>query len=87
LGHGLINCTDNIIWGLDFDQEDWFLKFWRSSKLTSIENSSGSWDDLTTTSVDSISMEGYIMDVESVTSHVFITQNTFFGSPLESSFD
>jgi len=87
LGHGLIDGTNNIIWSLNFYQEDWLLKFWLSSKFASINNSSGSWDDLTTTSVDSISMEGYIMNVESVTSHVLITQSTFFGCPLESSFN
>ena len=36
--------------------------------------------------MDSIGMKGYIMDVESDTSHVFIAHSTFFGSPLECSF-
>jgi len=87
LGHCLIDGTNNIIWGLDLDQEDWLLESWSGSKLTSIKASSGSWDDLTTTSVDSVSMEGYIMDIESDTSHVLIAHSTFLGCPLESSFN
>jgi len=40
---------------------------------------------LTSTSMDGISVKGDIMDVVSATSHVLIAQNTFSGSPLESS--
>mgnify|MGYP006952535232 CR=1 FL=1 len=86
LGEGLIDSTDGIIRGLDFDQEDWLLENWESSELASIKASSGSWDDLTTTSVDSISVESDIIDVESDTSHVLVTKDTFLGGPLESSF-
>lgn len=86
LGHCLIDWSNNIIWSLDFYQEDWFLKSWLSCKLTSVKDSSSSWDDLTTSSMDSISMESNIMDVKSATSHIFVTHGTFFGSPLESSF-
>jgi len=87
LGQGLIDWTNSIIWGLDLNQEDWLLESWGSSELRSVHNSSASWDDLTTTSMDSISMEGNIMDVESNTSHVLIGHNTLLGGPLESSFD
>jgi hypothetical protein len=71
---------------LDLNQEDWLLECWTSSELTSVEASSGSWDDLTTTSVDCISVESDIMDVESDSSHVFVGHDTFFGGPLEGSF-
>jgi len=37
--------------------------------------------------MDSISMEGGIMDVESASSHVLFGHNTFFGGPLEGGFD
>jgi len=87
LSKGLIDTTHSIIRGLNFTQEDWFLESWLSSVLGSIEDSSGSWDDLTTTSVDSISMEGNIHNVESDTSHVFFSHNGFFGGPLEGSFE
>jgi hypothetical protein len=33
--------------------------------------------------VDSVGVEGNILDVEADTSHVFVSQSTFFGGPLE----
>jgi len=86
LGEALIDTTDGILRGLDFTKEDRFLELGLSSELRSVEDSSGSRDDLTTTSMDSISMKGNIMDVETDTSHVLFGHNTFFGGPLEGSF-
>ena len=86
LGHGLIDGTDAVIWGLDLAEEDWLLEFWCSGELGSVHDSSGGWHDLTSTSVNGISVEGSIMEVVSDTSHVLVTQNTFFGGPLESRF-
>lgn len=54
--------------------------------MSSIVNSSGSWDDLTTTSVDSVGVKGNVHNVESDTSHVFFSHDGFFGGPLEGSF-
>jgi len=87
LGESLINATNDIIWGLDLAQEDWLLESWRSSQLASIDDSSGSWDDLTTTSVDGISVKGHVMDIESATSHVLVAHGALSGSPLEGTFD
>merc|ERR1712139_730470 len=84
LGKSLVNSTDNIIWSLDFTEEDWFLETWLGGKLTSIEYSSGSWDDLTSTSVDSIGVKGDIMDINSDTSHVFVAHSSLSGGPLPS---
>jgi len=81
-GHGLINGTNAVIWGLDLAEEDWFLEFWSSGKLGSEHDSSGGWDDLTTTSMDSIGMEGDIMEVESATSQVLVANSTFSVSPV-----
>jgi len=71
---------------LDFDEEDRLLEFRGGCEDGSVEDSSGGGDDLTTTSVDSISMEGNILDVEAATSHVLFSEDTFFGGPLEGSF-
>jgi len=84
LGKSLIDWSDNIIWGLDLNQEDWLLEFWDGGKFASIDDSSASWEDLTSTSMDGISVKGDIVDVISASSHVLIAQNTFSGSPLES---
>jgi len=84
LGKSLIDWSDDIIWGLDLNQEDWLLEFWNGGKFASIDDSSASWEDLTSTSMDGISVKGDIVDVISASSHVLIAQNTFSGSPLES---
>jgi len=86
LGKGLVDWSYTVIWGLDLTKEDWLLECWSRTELTSVEYSSGGWDDLTSTSMDSIGMESNIVDVESASSHVLVTHNTFLGGPLEGSF-
>jgi len=83
LGHGLIDGTDAVIWGLDLAEEDWLLEFWTGGELGSVHDSSGGWHDLTSTSVDGIGVEGGVMEVVSDTSHVLVAHGTFFGGPLE----
>jgi len=85
LGKSLINWSNNIIWGLDLNQEDWLLELWCSGELTSVDDSSGGWDDLTSTSMDGIGVKGNIVDVESASSHVLIAHSTLSGGPLEGS--
>jgi len=70
---------------LDFNQEDWLLETGLSGKLSCVEDSSGGGGNLATTSVDSISVKGNILDVESDASHVFFRHDTLLGSPLEGS--
>jgi len=86
LSEATIDTTDSIIRALDLNQEDGLLETRLSSELRSEEHTSGSWGNLTTTSVDSISVELDILNVEADTSHVLISQNTLFGGPLEGSF-
>ena len=87
LGHALVNATYCIIWSLDFDQEDWLHETWVGSQLGSVQDTSGSWDDLTTTSVNSIGVKGNILEVESDTAHVLFSHHTFLGGPLECSLE
>lgn len=56
LGKAMVDWTNTVIWGLDLAQEDWFLEGWARDKLASVEDSSGSWDDLSSSSVNSISV-------------------------------
>jgi len=79
----LVDTTHSISRGSNFSQEDWLLESWLSGKLSSVVDSSGSWDDLTTTSVDSVVVEDNIDDVHSDTSHLFFGHGTFLGGPLE----
>jgi len=86
LGETVVNTTDGIFGALDFDEEDGFLEAGASGELGGVNCTSSSGHDLTTTSVDSIGVEGDIMEVESNTSHVLVGENTFFGGPLEGTF-
>ena len=85
LGEATVNTTDGIIGALDFDQEDGLLEAGLSSKLGGEEDTSSSGGNLATTSVDSIGVEGNILQVEANTSHVLVSHDTFLGGPLESS--
>ena len=86
LGKGLIDTTHGIIGTLDLAQEDGLNVSGLSGKLSSVEDSSGSGDDLTTTSMDSVGVKGNVTNVELDASHVLIGDSTLLGSPLEGSF-
>ena len=84
MGKAVINATNSIIGGLDFHQEDGFLETRLGSKFSTAANLTASGEDLTTTTMDSISMEGDIHDVEAAATEGFIANSTFFGGLLES---
>lgn len=79
-----VDGTANLIGAGNFDQEEWFLKGWLGPQLASVENSSGGWDQLTTTSMDGIWVQGSIQDVDSHASNTLVAQNTGIGDNLES---
>merc|ERR1719469_204259 len=83
----VVNSTDGVVGALDFNKEDRLLQPGGGGEHGSVEHTSGGGDDLTTTSVDSISMEGNILDVHSASSHVLLSHDTLFGGPLEGSLD
>ena len=78
-----VDSTDGFFWWLDFDQEDWLLKSWLTIQVGSKHRASWGWDDLSCSSVDGVGVQGYIDDVESDSSHVFVGQWGFFSNPLE----
>ena len=80
-----VDTTNGVLWTLNLNQEDWLLDSWLSQQHGSVSNSSHGWDDLTTTSVDSISVHSNIQDVNSDGSDILTEDRTFLGSPLESS--
>ena len=47
-----------------------------SGQLTGIENPSSSGDNLTTTTMNGISVQCHIINIETNTTHVFVAQNT-----------
>jgi hypothetical protein len=82
-----VDATDSNFWALDFDGEDWFHDAWLGSHHACVHDTTGSWDDLTASSVDGIGVECDIVDVESNTTDIFFAHRTFLGSPLESTND
>lgn len=81
---GRVDTTHSTFRALDFDQVDGLHEAGLGSQGSSIEALSGGRDDLASTSVDGVGVEGNIVDVPSDTSAVFIAENTFLGSPSES---
>lgn len=82
-GKDTVDTTHGGLWNLNLDQEDWLEESWLGEKSGGEENATGSWDDLSTTSVDGISVEGNIHDVEADRAHWLLSNWTLTGSPLE----
>jgi hypothetical protein len=76
-GKNTVNTTHGVFWYLNLDQEDWLKETWLGQKSGSVENTTSSWDKLTTTSVDGIGVEGDIHNVESARSHWLFCDWTF----------
>ena len=87
LGEALVDATNGVIGALDLDEEDGLDESGGSGELGGVEDTSGGRHDLTTTSMDSVGVEGNILDVVSDTSHVLVSHDTLFGGPLEGGLD
>jgi hypothetical protein len=86
LGKSLIDATHGIVGALNLAEEDGLDESGLSSELRSIVDSSSGGDDLTTTSMDSVGVEGHVHNVELDASHVLVSHSTLLGGPLEGSF-
>lgn len=80
----VVNTTHSILRSSNFGNEDRLLESRFSSKLASVEQSSSSWEDLTSTSVDGIGVENAIEKVHSDSSHAFFSHDGFLRGPLPS---
>lgn len=74
--HHTVDAAHNLFWALDLDQVDGLHESGVGSKHAGIEHTTGGGDDLSTSTMDGISMQGYIMDVEADSAHVLLTQDT-----------
>lgn len=83
----VVDTTHSILRSSNFSGEDGFLESGFSGKFASVEESSSGGENLTSTSVDSISMENAIEEVHSDTSHTFFGHGSFLGSPLPGGFN
>lgn len=77
----------NIDWGiwaswnfgdtyLNLHQVDWLHHFGLCSELACIQASASCWNNLTATTMNSICMQGHVMDVEANGTHVLFTEDT-----------
>lgn len=78
-----VKYTTHIFRTLNLAQVDGFHQARCSGQNTGVEDTASSRNDLATTTMDSISVQGDIMNVKSNTTHVFVTEDTLLGSPLE----
>lgn len=78
-----VDTTHGVLWNLDLDQEDWLKERWVSQESGSVQDTTSSWDDLSTTTVNGISVESDIHDVEADRAHWLLGNWTLLGGPLE----
>jgi len=80
-----VDTTTSHIRALNLDKVNGLLESGLGSQLTSVEDTASSGDNLTATTVNSISVKGNIKNVETDSTHVLVTEDTLLGGPLESS--
>merc|ERR1719365_585001 len=70
---------------LDFNKVDWLHQPGVCSEHGGVEDSPGGGNDLTSSPVDGVRVQGHVVDVEPDGSQVFVTHHPLLGGPLESS--
>lgn len=82
-GESTVDTAHGLFRNLDLNQEDRLENGRVGKESRSVENTASSGDDLTTTTVDGISVKSDIKDVEADSAHRLLTNGTLTGSPLE----
>lgn len=82
-GKDTVDTTHSLLGNLDLDKVDGLLESGLSEQSSSVQHTTGSRNDLTTTTVNSISVESDIHDVEADGTHGLLSNGTFLGGPLE----
>lgn len=82
-GKDTVDTTHGLLGNLNLDQEDGLEERGLGKKGSSVKNATSSGDDLTATTVNSISVESNIKDVEADGAHGLLTDGTLTGGPLE----
>mmetsp|Transcript_25046 Transcript_25046/g.53989 ORF Transcript_25046/g.53989 Transcript_25046/m.53989 type:complete len:483 (+) Transcript_25046:135-1583(+) len=83
LGEHTVHVTHGILWDRDVTQVDRLKDVWLSSQQRCEANTTGGRHDLTHTTMDGISMEDNIHEVEPASTHLFLTKRTVLGGPGE----
>jgi len=82
-GEDTVDTTHGGLWNLNLNQEDGFEETWLGEEGRGEEDTAGSWNDLSTTAMDGIGVEGNIHDVKADRAHWLLGDWPFFGSPLK----
>ncbi|KAK1256398.1 hypothetical protein MKX07_008657 [Trichoderma sp. CBMAI-0711] len=82
-GQDTVDTTHGSLGDLDLDQEDGLLQSRLSQQSRGVQDTASSGDDLATTTVDSISVQSNIKDVEADGTHGLLGNGTLTGGPLE----
>ncbi|KAI6769124.1 hypothetical protein HG531_010228 [Fusarium graminearum] len=82
-GKDTVDTTHGLLGNLDLDEVDGLEESGLGEKRGGVQDTTGSGDDLTTTTVNGIGVEGNIEDVETARSHGLLSNGTLTGSPLE----
>lgn len=82
-----VDSTHGGFWALDLDEVDGLEESWLGGHDAGVEASSRGGDELSASSMDGISVEGDVVEVESDSSHVFVAKDTFLGGPVETGLD
>lgn len=86
-GEDTVHTTHGCLRHLNLDQEDGLQKSGLSQQGGGVQDTTGSGNDLTTTTVDGIGVQGYIKDVEADVAHGLLSNRTLTSSPLETGDD
>ncbi|TKW57868.1 hypothetical protein CTA1_8343 [Colletotrichum tanaceti] len=82
-GKDTVDTTHGLLGNLDLDQKDGLEKGGLGKQSGGVQDSAGGGDDLTTTTVDSIGVQGDIHDVPANGTHRLLGNGTLAGGPLE----
>lgn len=82
-----VDTTHGTLGHLNLRQEDGLLEGGLGKEGSRIEDTASGRDDLATTTVDGISVQGHIHDVEPDSTHRLLSNGTLAGGPLETGND
>lgn len=82
-GEDTVDTTHSLLGNLDLDVEDGLEETGVGQHSSGVQSTTSSGDNLTTTTVNSISVQGNIEDVEADGTHGLLGNGTLTGSPLE----
>lgn len=80
-----VDTTHSVLGTCDIDEVDGLEEARLSGEHGSVDATTASGDDLSTTTVNGIGVKGDIMNVDTDTTDVLVAHRTFLGGPVESS--